>query len=319
MHIGRLAHVAIGAGEHRDEMLHFYRELLGVIEVARRGETVFLAGGKKPAYDVALVPGQPGLHHIAFEVAGPEDLVEARDRLEGAGVEVEALDVSEDPGIADGISFVIPSGHAFELVLLAEPKVFSGTPSVGHQHFVGAGPVDLEHVSVDCNDVELAVAFLRDTVGFLVTEYSVPPEGPWFFAFLRTNELHHDLGMFRHNQWDGPGFNHVGFAVPSIVEIARVADIACALGWKLQCSPGRHLVGDNIFVYIVDPSGNRVEVGTPMAKIERSAKTRSFDASGDVEWGGFDGWRTGIPPQARTPGACIDARVGVGAGDQGGR
>ena len=51
-------------------------------------------------------------------------------------------------------------------------------------------------------------------------------------------------------------FNHLGLAVPSIVEIARVADLACANGWKLQCSPGRHLVGDNIFVSVLEVSGS---------------------------------------------------------------
>jgi len=263
----------------------------------------------KPAYDLALVPGPAGLHHIAFEVSGIDDLAEARSRLGAAGVGVHDLDVTRDHGIDAGVGFVLPSGHAFELVVLSEPEVFRGTPSVGAQHFVGAGPVVIEHVSIDCNDVEHAARFVEDNLGFLNTEYSKPADGPWFFAFMRTNELHHDLGMFRHDEWDGPGLNHVAFVVPSIVEIARVADLACALGWKLQCSPGRHLVGDNIFVYIVDPSGNRVEVNTPMAKIERSAPTRAFDASGDVEWNGFDGWRTGIPPQARTPGRCIDARA----------
>jgi len=308
MRIGRLAHVALGAGEHRDEMQHFYRELLGVVEVGRAGETTFLSGGMKPAYDVALVPGPAGLHHIAFEVPGPDDLAHARDRLAAVDVAVDELDVGLDHGIDEGIAFVLPSGHAFELVVLSEPEVFRGTPSVGSQHFVGAGPTSLEHVSVDCNDVETAARFLEDNLGFLNTEYSQPASGPWFFAFMRTNELHHDLGMFRHGEWDGPGLNHIAFVVPSIVEIARVADLACALGWKLQCSPGRHLVGDNMFIYIVDPSGNRVEVNTPLTKIERSARTRVFDASGDVEWNGFDGWRSGIPPQARTPGPCVDAR-----------
>jgi catechol 2,3-dioxygenase len=313
MHVGRLAHVALGAGDDRDSMLRFYRELFGITEVASAEGASYLSGGKKPGYDIAVVDGEPGMHHLAFEVATLDDLREARERLTGAGVTVGELDVIGDHGIRAGIRFALPAGHAMELVVLEEPAVFRGTPKIGTEHFIGAGPVDLEHCSIDCNDVEATATFLVETLDFFNTEYSQPAGGPWFLAFLRTNELHHDLGAFRHESWDGPGFNHVGFAVPSIVEIARVADLACANGWKLQCSPGRHLVGDNIFVYLCDPSGNRVEVGTPMAKIERSALTRAFDASGDTEWGGFDGWREGIPPQARTPGRCVPATTATAA------
>ncbi len=290
-------------------MLCFYRELFGITEVADRSGTTFLSGGMRPGYDIALVAGEPGLHHLAFEVPALEDLGEAADRLADAGIAVTELDPASDHGVLAGISFALPAGHAFRLVVLEHPAVFRGTPTIGAEHFTGAGPVYLEHASIDCNDVEPTVRFLADQLGFLNTEYSQPGGGPWFLAFMRTNELHHDLGIFRHQEWDGPGFNHLGLAVPSIVEIARVADLACAHGWKLQCSPGRHLVGDNIFVYLSDPSGNRVEVGTPMAKIERSAPTRGFDASGDTEWGGFDGWREGIPPQARKPGRCVPASL----------
>jgi catechol 2,3-dioxygenase len=307
MHVGRLAHVALGVGDDRDSMLRFYRELFGLTAVDGAQGTLFLSGGKKPGYDIALVPGEPGMHHVAFEVASLEDLREAGDRLADAGVTASEIDVANDHGVLAGLGFALPAGHALELIVLEQPAVFRGTPTVGPEHFVGAGPVDLEHCSIDCNDVEGTARFLMETLDFFNTEYSQPAGGPWFLAFLRTNELHHDLGVFRHDAWEGPGFNHVGFAVPSIVEIARVADLACAQGWKLQCSPGRHLVGDNIFIYLTDPSGNRVEVGTPMTKIERSAPTRGFDASGDTEWGGFDGWREGIPPLARTPGRCVPA------------
>lgn len=245
----------------------FYRVLFGVVEIAHVNGTSYLSGGRKPAYDIAIVPGRPGLHHLAFEVADGDDLQRAHTRLQAAGVAVRQLDDGQDHGIAAGIGFVLPSGHAFELVALADPAVFDGTPRVAAKHFAGAGPIELEHASIECNNVGETAEFLQAQLDFRTTEYSRPAGGPWFLAFLRSTELHHDLGLFRHDRWDGPGFNHVGFAVPSILEIARVADIASAHGWRLQHSPGRHLVGDNIFAYLLDPSGNRVEVGTPMIRV----------------------------------------------------
>lgn len=311
MRIGRLAHIRIGAGDAGPGLARFYAVLLGVVEVGRQGTTTYLSGGKKPGYDLAIASGPAGLHSFAFEVEGARELSEATDRLERAGVPVARLDGAADHGITQGIEFVLPSGHAMQLVVLSAPEVFAGTPTVDSRHFAGVGPVDLEHLSIDANDVEELATFLVERLGFRISDYSFPPGGPWFLAFLRTNTLHHDLGLFRHSQWSGPGFNHIGFAVPSIMEIARVADLAAAHGWKLQCSPGRHLVGDNIFAYLTDPSGNRVEVGTPMTQVQASAPARGFDSSGDANWGGFDAWRIGIPPTARAPGACRNAHVAL--------
>lgn len=137
----------------------------------------------------------------------------------------------------------------------------------------------------------------RDTVKVAVAQIS------------RCRDLHHDLGMFHDPEWSGPGLNHLAFAVPSVGDLVRAADIAFGLGRKLQCSPGRHLVGDNVFIYLADPEGNRVEIATPLVRIDPAAPTKAFDASGDEEWHGFDAWRDGIPPAARWPSACRDGRT----------
>jgi catechol 2,3-dioxygenase len=311
MLVDRVAHVAIGVGPNLEESLRFYRELLGVVEVGSDdGTTRYLAGGRKPSYDIAIGPWEPGLHHLAFEVGAEADLREAERRLRAAGAEVEEIDPAAEHGVESGIRFVLPSGHLMELVVVSGSRVFPGTPVLDRRHFVGVGPTALEHVSLNLDDVEETAGFLVDTLGFRTTEYSRGAGATWFLAFLRARELHHDLGLF-HNGPDeeGPKLNHYGFAVPSVGELVRVADLARGLGMFLQCSPGRHLVGDNVFVYIADPAGNRVEIATPLARIEAAAPTRVFDAKDDSEWiGNFDAWRMRMPPAARTALPCFDAR-----------
>jgi catechol 2,3-dioxygenase len=308
----RLAHVAIGQGEDVDESLRFYRELFGACEVARSDTTIFLSAGKKPGYDLALGPWPAGLHHFAFQVASHADLDEVAARLEPFDVQLEEIDVSEEHGVERGLRLVLPSGHLMELVVASETTVFKGTPAVDHRHFVGVGPVELEHVSLNFDDVEETATFLVDYLDFHNTEFSRRPEQPWFLAFLRCRDIHHDLGMFRNGPDErGPGLNHFAFAVPSVNELVRVGDIARVLGYWLECSPGRHLAGDNIFVYLRDPSGNRVEVSTALTKIDIAAPTRAFEAHDDSEWlGTFDAWREGIPEYARSSLPCWDARSG---------
>jgi catechol 2,3-dioxygenase len=309
--VDRIAHVAVGVGPHLEPSLRFYRELLGVVQVGESDTTVYLAGGRKPSYDIAIGPWDPGLHHIAFEVGSEADLEQAGDRLRAAGADVEEIDPSGEHGVESGIRFVLPSGHLTELVVVSGPRVFPGTPVLDRRHFVGVGPTALEHVTVNLDDVAETAAFLVDTLDFRVTEYSRGAGDDWYLAFTRARELHHDLGLFRNAPGDsGPKLNHYGFVVQSVGELVRAADIARGLGVFLQCSPGRHLVGDNVFLYIADPAGNRVEIATPLVRVEAAAPTRVFDATDDSEWiGNFDAWRVSMPPAARAALPCFDART----------
>jgi len=311
--VDRIAHVAVGVGPHLDASLRFYGELLGVVQVGQSDTTVYLAGGRKPSYDIAIGPWDPGLHHIAFEVGSEADLERAEARLRAAGAYVEEIDPADEHGVESGIRFILPSGHLMELVVVSGSRVFPGTPMLDRRHFVGVGPTALEHVSLNLDDVADTASFLGETLDFRVTEYSRGAGQDWYLAFTRARELHHDLGLFRNGPGDsGPKLNHYGFVVQSVGDLVRAADIARGLGVFLQCSPGRHLIGDNIFVYIADPAGNRVEIATPLARVEAAAPTRVFDATDDSEWiGNFDAWRESMPPAARTALPCFDARTGA--------
>ena len=310
--VGGLAHVALGAEQHVERTVHFYAELLGLAEVARRESTVFLSGGRSSSYDLAIGPGPAGMDHFAFEVADAGALGEVRTGLSNAGVEVADLDLDHEPGIASGCALVLPSGHRMELVVPEHPGVFRGTPTVDPRNAKGAGPVALEHLTIDCPGVETVGRFLIDRLGFRATEVSAPPSGGWFLAFMRTRDLHHDLGLFSNWAFDGPGFNHVGFTVAGAGDLVRAADAAYRLGHALHYPIGRHLVGDNVFVYLLDPAGNRLEIGTPLTGVEIAAPTRWFDASADSEWRGFDAWNAGdIPEHVRRAGPCFDARARV--------
>ena len=310
--VGGLAHVALGAEGHVERTVRFYEELLGLTEVSRKESTVFLSSGRSSSYDLAIGPGPAGMDHFAFEVSDEEALGELRAAMENADVEVGELDLAHEHGIATGCALVLPSGHRMELVVPGRPHVFRGTPTVDLRNAKGAGPVALEHLTIDCPDVETTGRFLVDRLGFRATEVSAPPSGGWFLAFMRTRDLHHDLGLFSNWAFDGPGFNHVGFTVAGAGDLVRAADAAFRLGHALHYPIGRHLVGDNVFIYLLDPAGNRVEVGTPLTGVEIAAPTRWFDASADSEWRGFDAWNAGpIPEAVRRAGPCVDARARV--------
>ena len=305
--ISGLTHVALGVDDDPQPLLDFYGELFGVAEVARRGERIYLSGGTSSSFDIVLGPWGPGVDHFAFAVSDAASLSAAKEQLKGAGVTVEELEPGADPGIEEGIAFVLPSGHAMELVRESNPQVFRPTAAIDRRHHRGGGPVPLEHVTLNCGDVELVAGFLIDVLGFRLTE-SIRPDGRWFNAFMRCRSRHHDIAFFDGTAGaeDSPELNHLCFAVPSVEDIVRVSDLAAGMGITLDCSLGRHINGNNVFIYLKDPAGNRVEVNTDMADIDPAAPPR---IGSEMR---FDAWRESIPPAMLTASPCRDGRARVG-------
>jgi catechol 2,3-dioxygenase len=302
MVISRLAYVALGAGD-LDQMLAFYATVFGAVEVERQNGVAYLSAGKSGAFDIALGPWPSGMDRFAFAVRDRDDLANARVRLREAGVETTDLTHGYVPGLEDGLSFVLPSGHVMELIIESAPEVFRVTPRIDVRHHAGVGPVPLEHVTLNCGDVEQTASFLIDTLKLRLTE-SVRPDGQWWFdAFLRCRDRHHDIAFFADPDRDVPSLNHFCYAVPSVQDLVRVADIAASIGVSLDSSPGRHVNGNNIFIYLKDPDGNRVEVNTDMAEIDPAAPAR---VSSEMR---FDAWRDGIPPTMLTASPCRDGRT----------
>ncbi len=307
MHIGKVAHVAVGT-RGCPELPRFYEELFGLVEVDVAGEISFWATGRGAGYEVAFGPWPPGLDHLALHVADAASLDEARGRLRQAGVEVAELDPAQEHAVAGGIRFALPSGHVLELVLADGAEVFRPVPLVPHAHFRGIGPVELEHVTMTCGNVERTAGFLIETLGLRLTESVRSEPDTWFNAFLRTRDRHHDLAFFQGGSDDAPGLNHVCFAVPSVDRIVEACDLLVERGIFLDSSLGRHLSGNNVFVYFKDPSGNRIEVNTQMAEIDPSAPPRIRQEMR------FDAWRPGIPPTMLSPSPCRDGRQPLPAG-----
>lgn len=59
----------------------------------------------------------------------------------------------------------------------------------------------------------------------------------------------------------------------------------------MDCSIGRHVAGNNVFLYVKDPSGHRLELNTDMARVDAAAPAHIAE-SGLA----FDAWRPGRPP-----------------------
>ncbi|MFB6219837.1 MAG: VOC family protein [Halolamina sp.] len=119
--VSHLGHVHLKVRD-LERVVEFYREMLGLEVVERVGRFVFLSLGEHH-HDLALqgldgdepAPGpgasEPGLYHVAWELADAEALKTAYERLLERDVTVSPV----DHGISKALYFEDPSGNGVEL------------------------------------------------------------------------------------------------------------------------------------------------------------------------------------------------------------
>ena len=119
-----------------DRSLAFYRDILGLKEVARYGaRMVFLSCGENH-HDLALQeigqgapaqnPAAVGLYHLAFKVGDRlQDLVEMKQRLEQAGVGILG---ASDHTVSKALYVLDPDGIEIELYTDEDPAIWKSNP-----------------------------------------------------------------------------------------------------------------------------------------------------------------------------------------------
>ena len=119
----------------------FYRDVLGLNEVARHGEQMVFFSCGESHHDLALleigeqsappVPDQVGLYHLAFKIGDSLDELRAfRDHLAACGV---ALAGQSDHRVSQSLYCHDPDGIMIELYVDADPALWRDDPgAVAH-------------------------------------------------------------------------------------------------------------------------------------------------------------------------------------------
>ncbi|OFW40982.1 MAG: hypothetical protein A3F70_07960 [Acidobacteria bacterium RIFCSPLOWO2_12_FULL_67_14] len=119
-----------------ERSLAFYRDTLGLKEVARYGgRMVFLSCGENH-HDLALQeigrgapspnPAAVGLYHLAFKVGDNlRDLIEMKAKLEGAGVQIVG---TSDHTVSKSLYMLDPDGIEIELYIDEDPAIWKTNP-----------------------------------------------------------------------------------------------------------------------------------------------------------------------------------------------
>ncbi len=264
MGILRLGHVDVRVPD-LDLAAAYYTQVLGLVEVARETDTVYLkCWDEQDHHSVVLrYHPRPGLDHMSFKVEDEDDLADLESRLERAGAIVRRMSVGEERAVGEALRFETPSGHVMELVHHVD-RVGSMLPTLNPasprpDRLVGIAPPRIDHLLVTAEEVGDASRFYMDVLGFHLTEQLLDGDGHQVGTWMQRSMSPHDLAVV-----SGPngGLHHFAFWLDDWDEVRRAADTLAYHSISIDVGPTRHGITRGETIYFFDPLGNRNEVFT---------------------------------------------------------
>jgi len=250
-----------------DESLWFFTEVLGMEEVGRRGESAYLrAFGDYELSTLKLTAAdRAGPGHIAWRATSRAALERRVAALEESG-RGEGW-VEGDLGHGPAYRFADPDGHVMELYFETEkyrpPEGLRPALKNQPQKFTarGVGVRRLDHVNLRALDIDANSAFMRERLGFRLTEEVRLDDGRQGAAWMNVTQKSYDIA---YGGIDAAGMggrlHHVAYALDSREYVLRAADIFAEEGVFIEAGPAKHAVQQTFFLYVYEPGGNRVEM-----------------------------------------------------------
>ncbi|MDP9051204.1 MAG: VOC family protein [Acidobacteriota bacterium] len=218
------------------------------MQVKPLGDGVWLTSG--PSRQVLFSKGEAKkLGHAAFAVRDAESLQRLRQRAEEMGLSPA---LAHTPLFQPGAFGVTdPDGNAiyFGLAVSQEVRALRGI----------RGPI--QHLTLASRNVQAIEEFYAGKLGFGVSDRVVNKEGKVMTCFMRGNHEHHNLACFLQ---DRQGVDHHSYEAGEWDTIRDWSDHLATLDIQLFWGPGRHGPGNNLFIFIVDPDGNWIEISAEL-------------------------------------------------------
>lgn len=262
--IVRLSHVEVRVPD-LELALAYYVEVVGLVEVDRLGQRVYLKAWDEHQHHSLILLEAPtyGLESLGFKVAAATDLDELAERVEAAGV-ATTRHAPETLGLGSGdtVRFTAPSGHVVDLVHGMQQvgnRMPLLNPPIGPEGLVGMAPPRIDHLFVMCEDVDGVTEFFHEVLRFRLTEQILADDGHQLATFLERSHSSHDIAFLT-----GPdgGFHHVAFWVDEWTDLREAADTCAYHGVTIDAGPTRHGATRGCGLYFFDPAGNRNELYT---------------------------------------------------------
>ncbi|MDT3433341.1 VOC family protein [Haloarcula sp. 1CSR25-25] len=235
----------------------FYTETLGFAERSRETGVSRLAtppqqGGRCP---LTLSEGQRGLDRLGIGVSegGIRDI---ESRLAGRGTDFTRRTDTE----GWTLRVTLPGGLPIELYSrdVGQTREDASVPSTETTR----APHGIDHVTVTAADVQADAEFLRDELGFRLSDVAMAGPGVWGRAFAHRGDGTHDVALVMEPLAPSMRLHHVAWRTADVDHVTRLIERVRAAGSEVDVDVRTGMRGARAAVYVRDPAGNRVELTT---------------------------------------------------------
>jgi len=244
----------------------FFVDVLGMEVEGEEGDSVFLRGwGTYQRFDLELTASAAsGLGYMGLRVWSPEALQRRVAAVEASGLGLGWSDGARGRG--PSYRFTDPDGHTMELYY--ETERYSAPPELRPalrnqpQRYTarGAAVKRLDHVNLLAQDVRPNRIFAQEQLGYRLYEQIVLDDGTESGAWLSATIMAHELIYVADARGARGRLHHLAFWVDTREELLRAADIFLENGVYIEAAPSKHAIAQGMFLYGIEPGGNRIEV-----------------------------------------------------------
>ena len=260
----RPGHAAVRVLDMKEAM-HFYGEVLGLIETGRDsyGRVYYRAWDERDHNSIILREAdQAGIDFFGFKVDSPATLDKLEADVRAYGYPTERIPAGDLLQTGERVRFEIASGHAIELYAekgkANSPQMVDNPPPWNPESERGIAPIRFDHGLLYGPDIEKVQDFFVNVLGFYLTEQILLEDGKTQLAiWLACSNKAHDIAFVRHPEPNK--LHHVSFLLESWEKVLRAADIMSMNRISIDMGPTRHGVTRGTTIYAFAPSGNRFE------------------------------------------------------------
>ena len=252
-----------------DDTLWFFKDILGLHEVGRKGRSVYLRGWEDwYSYSLKVTESDTsGVNEITWRTYSEQDLIDAVKIIDSRGLGLGWDQGEPDMGIGRGYRFVLPSGQIGKVAWEMKTWRASGELRSGYRARPMRKPLrgvqarDLSHIFLFAyNDDSLAqTVSLMKQLTFKVNE--ILKEGEHTGAYwMAVNGTAHARAIGLDPQGTPARLNHVTFNVDYADDLLKAADFYTDYGLEIVGGPLRHGITDSHSLYVKEPGGNVIEL-----------------------------------------------------------
>jgi catechol 2,3-dioxygenase-like lactoylglutathione lyase family enzyme len=233
---------------HPYQLAQFANDVLQMTVTQSGQDWICRAPGRLLIYSPGL---QRSLLTAGYAVSKSAELAGLKARLVQMGTPLEnaPTGVFED----DAVTFRDPDGNRLSFGRpIPLPPVSEGLPA------------RLQQVVLASTDAERMTAFYTDVVGLRVSDRVLDEQHEVRTVFMRTDRKHHSLAVLQASE---SGLDHYGYETTSWNLIRDWSDHFSEQGVMINCGPGRHGPGNNLFIFIHDPDQNWLQISAELESV----------------------------------------------------